>query len=192
VLLLRFLGGSEDLPHARGIDCDRLLHEHVLALLDCLLEVNRTEAGRRGENRDVAERERLLVGIESHETPILRHVDAVRKAPGELLVRAFETIFESVRHRDQLDRPTAHAERLCSSTRTTAAASDERDLDRVVRRLAKGKSFRRETGEHCAACSDTGGTEEGPPRQRTRFNDVGGFVHCRELRGESSGGYAPD
>ena len=76
VLLLGLLVGGQNAADARRVDGDRLLHEDVLAGLDRRLEVHRPEAGRRGEDDQVdAAVDRLLVGVEADELPLLRHVD---------------------------------------------------------------------------------------------------------------------
>ena len=46
-----------------GIDGDGLLHEDVFASVHCGFEMIRTEAGRRGEDDDVAAFDDFLVGI---------------------------------------------------------------------------------------------------------------------------------
>ena len=62
----------------RGVDGERLLHEHVDPLLDRVLEVQRPEGGRRGQHRHVAGREAVdgfLVGVETQEAALRAHVD---------------------------------------------------------------------------------------------------------------------
>ena len=110
ILLFRFLGGGEDSADAGSIDGDRLFHENVFALLDGFFEVHRAEAGRRGEDDDVGQRDRLFVGVEADELVFFRHVDAVGLiALGHfflsVLIRAVEAIAKDVGHGDEFDRP---------------------------------------------------------------------------------------
>ena len=94
---MAFFVGGQDVAHARRVDGDRLLHEDVLAGFDRRFEVHRAEAGRRGEDHQVgAAVDRLLVGVEADELPLLGHVDlaileqrvAVAPAALDLLVRS--------------------------------------------------------------------------------------------------------
>ena len=64
ILFLRLLGGGEHLTHARGVARHRLFHEDVFALLDGLFKHHRAEAGRRREDRHVAQFDRFLRNIE--------------------------------------------------------------------------------------------------------------------------------
>ena len=76
VLLLGLFVGGQDAADAGRVDGDRLLHEDVLAGFDGGFEVDRAEAGRRGEDHQVgAAVDRLLVGVEADELPLGGHVD---------------------------------------------------------------------------------------------------------------------
>ena len=55
VFLFRFFRGREDTTHAGRICCHWLFHEDVFALPDRFLEMDRTEAGWRGENYHVGQ-----------------------------------------------------------------------------------------------------------------------------------------
>ena len=76
VLLLGFFGRGQNHPHAGAVDGDRLFHEDVLAGLDGRLEMDRAEAGRRGQDHQVGTGvDRLLIGVEADELPLLGNVD---------------------------------------------------------------------------------------------------------------------
>ena len=73
VLLLRLFVGGEHAADAGPVDGDRLLHEDVLAGFDGGFEVQRAEAGRRGQDHQVdAAVDRLLVGVEADELALGR------------------------------------------------------------------------------------------------------------------------
>ena len=59
VLLLRFFGGGKNAADAGRIGGDRLFHEHMLAGVHGIFEVQRAIAGRAGDDDDIARR-RLL------------------------------------------------------------------------------------------------------------------------------------
>ena len=75
------LRGGDDSADADRVDGDRFLHEDMVALLDRLLEVVRTEVGRCCENDhvDVVASHQLLVGIDAGVRVVLgeRHLIGV-------------------------------------------------------------------------------------------------------------------
>ena len=80
VLLLRLLVRREAGAHAGDVDGDRLLGEDVLAGVDGGREVERAEAGRRGEHHQVdVRREHLLVRVEAGEALVVLDLVALRE-----------------------------------------------------------------------------------------------------------------
>ena len=67
VFLLGLLRGCQYLANPLAIDCNWFLHENMLALLDCLGEVNRPKSRRRCENGHIRHLDSILVGIETDE-----------------------------------------------------------------------------------------------------------------------------
>jgi len=87
-LLLGFLGGFQQPAHAGRVGGERLLHEHVDALLHRVFEMRRAEGGKGREQHHVARTQAvdgLLVGVEAQEAAFGRHRDLVRMHPDKLL-----------------------------------------------------------------------------------------------------------
>ena len=71
------LVGGQQLPITGGIDTAGLLQEDVPSRLDGSRVMDGPKMGRRGEQHQVDARvDHLLVGLETHETPLRRDVDA--------------------------------------------------------------------------------------------------------------------
>ena len=78
VLRLGVLAGLEDPPHARGVDAERFLHEHMAALGHGVLDVDRPEGGRRGQQHDAARGDAvdgLPVGVHAQELAVGGHLE---------------------------------------------------------------------------------------------------------------------
>ena len=79
VLVPGNLGGGENGADAGSIDGDRLLHEHVLAEVDRVLEVHGAEAWRcRQDDKIHITVHGLGVGVKSDKAVLFGHVDALR------------------------------------------------------------------------------------------------------------------
>ena len=86
VLLFGPLAGAEHPLQPARVGREPLLHEHVDALVDGVVEMDAAEAVVRGQHGDVAGPEavdRLAIGVEADEAPLGRDVDRV----AELLAR---------------------------------------------------------------------------------------------------------
>ena len=164
VLLLRGLGRLEHPPHARRVDGDRLLHEHVLALLDGVLEVLGPEARRRRVDDDVdAGVDDLPVRVEADVLVLGRHLEAlavlersVLSLFGEARVAVLQPVLERVGHGDELDRPGSR-ERLRRGARAAAAAADQADPQRRVAAGLRHVVLRVRRG--CGPAADSAGQQ---------------------------------
>ena len=119
------------------IDRDRLLHENVDALLDGIAEVDPAKARGRGKNGHVARLQavdRLLVGVQSDELAIVGHVDLMAQLLLQILVTAREPVLEGIGHGHELDRTVLHRQGVGRGAGAPAAATDQRNLNRVVLR----------------------------------------------------------
>ena len=105
-LLLRFFVRGQQAPDSRRVRTQRLLHEYVLSGLDRGFEVQRPESGRRGQNHqiDVA-LQNSLVGVETRELPLRRHVQLIPYLALDRSVCALQPVSEHVAHCHQFDRP---------------------------------------------------------------------------------------
>jgi hypothetical protein len=103
ILLLGLLGGGQHLAHAGAIDRHRFLHENMFALAHRFLEMGRSKSGRRGQNHDIRQRDGMLIGVESDEFVLFRHIHAVGVIGLEFVVAAVQAVFESVGHGDQFE-----------------------------------------------------------------------------------------
>ena len=155
-------------PRGRAVGGDRLFHEDVDALLDRVFVMHPAERHRRGEDRDATRLQRvdgILVAIEAHELPVLRHIDLCGMLRLEALQAAFELPLEHIRHRHQLDRRAGHGERVRGSAGAAATAADERDLEGVVLRCVdEGDFYASQHGD------GGGGFEEAATGEGSRFH----------------------
>ena len=71
-------GRGQHAAHAGRVDGHRLFHEDVFAGLDGRLEMDRAKTGRRGQDHQVGTGvDRLLIGVEADELPLLGDVDPI-------------------------------------------------------------------------------------------------------------------
>ena len=138
------LGGQLDDPlGARSVDRDRLFKERVHALLDGIGEVGRAKADRRRADRDVAGPEavdRLLIGVDAHEAPLLRHVGPLLELLAEAAPARGDRFWEEVGHGDELDVRAWDSECVGDRAAPPPAAADEREADLVTaRRMDSGR-----------------------------------------------------
>ena len=94
-----------------------------------------TEAGGRGEERDVAGPQavdRLFVGVDADEYAIVGHVDLLLKLFGQALAAGVDPIAEDVGHRPELEPSARDGEGVDRRTATPATAADERDTNLVT------------------------------------------------------------
>ncbi len=133
-----FCGGFparlEHAADARRVDGERLLHEHVAALLDGVLEMDRPEGGRRGEEDNAAGGQcidRLPVGVQTEELAFRRHVDLLVELLGEVLEAAVEPMFEHIGHGHKLGWALGR-QGIGGGPGAAAAAADQGHVDRIV------------------------------------------------------------
>ena len=137
-LQLLFLGdlvGLQHLPDTGGIDGHRLFHEDVLAGLHGVFEMDRTEAGRRGEDDQIdAAVDHLLVGVKPGEDLLGHDLHAVAlflQSPLDAVHDIAGVVFERIADGGQLDVAVG-GKCLHGGSRSAPAAADESHLDRVV------------------------------------------------------------
>ena len=131
VFLLGLPRGCQHLANALAIDSHRLLHEDVLALLDCLGKVNRPKARRRRQDDHVGHADGLLVGVETDELVLLLHVRLQAVFSFQPLVAAVHAVAERIGHGNEFN-VAGGAEGLISRSGATATAADQRHLDGVT------------------------------------------------------------
>ena len=123
-----------------------------LPALDRVLEMLRPIAGRLGEQHDIdAAVDRFAIGVEADELPFLGDVDQISRVRAlisssfEITLYVSEARIDPVRER-VAKRPKFHRtlglERLHDGARAAIAASDERNLERVVARGVHGRCHR--------------------------------------------------
>ena len=121
-LFLGLARGLDDRAAAHRIDRDRLFHEDVAALGDCLGEMHRAEPGRSGEDYEVdVARDHLLVGIEAPE-----FLDRVLEL--ELELRGLDLGLEEVADRDDL-HALRRLEAVLRRPGAAPTAADQADAD---------------------------------------------------------------
>ena len=147
------LAQFEHLLHAGRIHGERLLHEHIDALLDGVFKVRGTERRVGGQHGHVAGAktiDRLPIGVKSNELPLLRNVYLIAQGFAQGAVCLRQPVFKQVGHGVQLDRTgglrvflarsaviVAHHQSagrhgIGRSTASTSAATDQGQPDRVV------------------------------------------------------------
>ena len=148
----------DDAPRARTIHRHRLLHERVHALLDSVRKLRCTKCRRSGKQRDVARPEavdRLPIGFEADEHPLIRHVDPFLELLAERPLDDIDPVPKYVGHRHHLDRRSRHGERIDRGTAAPSAAADQRHADLI---RAGGMNMRnRPAGEERARQGDRPG-----------------------------------
>ncbi len=128
----------EHAADAGHIARDRLLHEHVLAPLDRVLELLRLEPrGRRDDDEIDVEVDHLLVTVESSEQALLGNVDLGAVALGQRVDAALRLLRERVGDRDERGGALGVKDlHRCAATAT--AAPDYGDLDLVLPERTNG------------------------------------------------------
>jgi hypothetical protein len=119
----------------------RFLHEDVFAGVDCIFEVFGPKARGFGEDDDVDSAvNRLLISVESDETPLGRNIEAIsnalagvaiitcRKASLYIVEANVESVLKGVRHGPEFDRPSRR-ESLHRGSCAAGAAAYEGDFD---------------------------------------------------------------
>ncbi len=135
VFFVGLLGQLEHPPRARPVDRHGLFHEHVHALLDRILEHWSPERRRRGEEGDIAGPqavERLLVGLEPSEDPVVGHVDPILELLFDRPLDDLGTVGEHVRERHHAGFAAGHGERVDRRTAPAASAADHRDANLIA------------------------------------------------------------
>jgi len=178
VLLLGDLGRRQHAADAWRVDRHGLLHEHVLALLGCVLKMDRPEVGRGRQDHHVDTAvDGLSVGVETDKPPFGRHFDLA----GQSLVRrpvvlgvlagtqraqtGVQLVREQVGHRPQCHGPRCR-QGLGRRAGPAAAAADQGDLQRVAAgRVDVAGKRQRGRSQHGA-----GPVDEGPACQWSRLD----------------------
>jgi len=137
VLLLGPLARPDHPLQAARIGGERLLHEHVDASLDGVVEVDLAECRVRREQRHVAGAgaeaiDGLPVGVEAQELPLGRDIDLVGMPLAERLVRSAELVLEQVGHGIQLGLPAGDRQGVSHRAAPAVAAADDRQPDRAI------------------------------------------------------------
>ena len=148
--------------HAGAVDGHGLLAEHMLALGSGLPEVDRAEAGRRGEDGDVAVGGAgLLVGVEAGEDPVGR--ERLHAVLGERVAGAHRAFLEEIGEGHDLDgaaRLLAGVDGVEHRARAASAAADDGDLERALaHEMGGGAACTKEDGR-CRCGGDEGATVE--------------------------------
>ncbi len=115
----------------------RLLHEAMQALLDGVLKLHPAERRRRAEDHDVAglhRVHRLFVGVEAQESAFLRNVHLRFELRLQFVDAGIELGRHHIGHGCQFHRSVGNGQRIDRRARSTPAAADERDVDRIVLR----------------------------------------------------------
>ena len=131
VFLLGFLRGGQHLADTLAVDGHRLLHKNIFALLDRLGKMDRSEARRSRQDYHVGHADGFFVGIETDELVLVLHVRLQAVIFLQPLEAAVHAILEGIGHGDELD-VARRAEGLVGRSGATAAAADQRHLDRVT------------------------------------------------------------
>ena len=143
----------------------------MLALTNGFFEVNRAEAGRRGNDHHVGELDRFLVSVQADELGVLRHRQTLRtilELALNLFQAALEAVLERIRDRHEL-HIAIRAQRLCGSATTTATGADQRDADGVTGRSAKGEAFNGQRAQQGAAGHSGGSVLQKTPARESRI-----------------------
>jgi hypothetical protein len=155
VFLLRFFGGGKNAAYTGRVRGDRLLHEHVFARVHGVFEVERTVAGRAGDDDDIAAIDRFPIGIEAYELALFGDVDfngwfAFVAGGGcyialHALDPQLDAVLERICEGPKLSRAFG-SERFDGGACTAVAATYERDFQRIIAGGMDGRRHcRRET-----------------------------------------------
>ena len=130
-------GEFDDPPRARPVHRDRLLHEHVHALLDRGGEVGRAEGRRRGQDHNSSGRQRidgLTVGVEAEKRAVVGHVHPLLKLLLERPLHRGDPFGKHVGHGRELHPAAPGVEGVDDRTAPPAPAAHERCVDLVAAR----------------------------------------------------------
>jgi hypothetical protein len=157
LLLVGLVEGLEHGADAGAVDTDGLLGEHMLAGVDRLGDVERAEAGRRGQDDivHIGAVDDLLVGVEAPEDAIVGKVDLVAQflEAGVILADAVEAALatlgltlEGVANGGDNDIGRG-MEHIVRGAGAAATATDQADADRLfigggVQRRGQGRGGR--------------------------------------------------
>ena len=86
---------------ARSVCRHGFFRENMFTLSDGLFESHRPETGRRRQDNNIGQRDRLFVRIEPDKLALRWHVHPVFVLLGKRSEAAFEMVFENVGHRDK-------------------------------------------------------------------------------------------
>ena len=131
LLLIGHFGHFEHLAHAGAVHGDGLFHEHVFASVDGGFEMIRAEAGRRGEDDEVAGVDDLLVAFDAVVNAVI-HLHALGVFVADVGEGAFGFLFEGIAHGVEHEVGVRRGERLIRRARATAAGANEADFDFVA------------------------------------------------------------
>ena len=154
-----FVVQGQHRAHAGGVHGDGLLGEDVLVGVDRRLQVDRPEAGRRGQDHQVAVGDDPLIGVQADELPFGRHVHEVADVGAVRVAELVQGVVDPVAYRvadgPELD-VLAAVDALDSGALAAAAAADQADADDVVGAGVDGGGRRQRRG----AAGDGGGLQE--------------------------------
>jgi hypothetical protein len=134
VFLARHLARLQHPPDAGRIDRKGFFHEHVDALLHRILEMNRAEGWRRGQQHHVTLVQRVdgvFKRIEADEAALWWHVDLASFSPAETLQAALHAMLKDVGQRPEHGWPR-RGQGLEGGAGAAASTTDDRHLDGVV------------------------------------------------------------
>jgi len=117
-------------------------------------EVNPPECRIGGEDRHVARFQtvhRLPISVQAGKFFVFGHIHLLLELFLQCFVTARESVLKKVGHRNQFDRTTRRGKSIPHRTRAAAAASDQRQVDRVVFR---GVHVRDRHPNYRGACDD--------------------------------------
>ena len=115
---------------------ERLFHENVDALLDGVLDVQRSNIGARRAHGNVAGPEDVdgpFIGVETDKLPVCADVHLVRVPFSEGFKAQFHFLFMEIGHRIQLDGAGVwNTQSIADGAGAATTASDQRQANRVV------------------------------------------------------------
>jgi len=155
VPLLRRLARRQDAAAAGRVGREALLHEHVYALLHRVLDLHGAAVGVGREHGHVARPQavdRVAIRVEPDETAVGGHVDPIVERLLQHAVSAVDALVGQVGHRMEFDRTGGDRERVGNRPAAPAAAADQGQADRVVRRSVHARHARRKH-RACGDCS---------------------------------------
>jgi hypothetical protein len=165
VLLVGQLVGFHHAAVARGIDADRLFHEHVFAGLDRRLVLHGAKAGWSRQQHQVhLGGDGVLVGLQTYENAILGDVHPIGVARPQSLQGGSGPVLEGVGHGEQLE-VVRHVQTVGCGPAAASAASDQGDLNLVAAGGVRAAGRAQRAGRHSPGHRQCGTLQEVPSRE---------------------------